>query len=148
MHTYESELIGYISQKPSFAAGSIRSQFKYLNPEITDEEIFISLSRVGLHREHLPLRLDTFVGGGGEKGSALSGGQLRKLAVARALLRNPKVIIADEPTADLDSSSARDVMSAIFEAVRAGACLVVVSHDEEVLKSADRCISVQVSTDE
>lgn len=148
LQTYEFESIGFISQKPSFAPGSIREQFSYLDSEISDEEIFDSLSKVGLHSEHLTSGLDTFVGGGGEKGSALSGGQLRKVAVARALLRNPKVIIADEPTADLDSHSAQEVMKSIFGAVAGGAALVVVSHDPVVLNRADRCISVEVASDE
>ena len=148
LHTYETGDIGFISQKPSFAPGSIRDQFTYLDSEISDEAILSSLSQAGLHNEHLSSGLDTFVGGGGEKGSALSGGQLRKLAVARALLQNPKVIIADEPTADLDSDSANEVMNAIFEAVQGGAALVAVSHDADVLKRADRTIAIEVSSDE
>ena len=148
LHTYEIDSIGFISQNPSFAPGSIREQFKYLDSEISDQQIFDSLSQVGLHSAHLSSGLDTFVGGGSEKGSALSGGQLRKVAVARALLQNPKVIVADEPTADLDSESAQEVVKLIFEAVDGGAALVVVSHDSVILDRADRCIQVEVTSDE
>ena len=74
--------------------------------------------------------------------SQLSGGQIRKIAVARALIRRPFLIIADEPTADLDSKSAESIMRALREAVSQGAALICITHERDFLASSDRILEV------
>lgn len=75
--------------------------------------------------------------------AALSGGQRQRVAVARALSNEPLVVLADEPTGNLDSASTLDVLR-LFESLHeAGQTLVVVTHDERIAATADRLISMR-----
>ena len=89
------------------------------------------LERVGLENraDHLP--------------SALSGGQQQRVAIARALANAPHVVLADEPTGNLDSAATTDVLR-LFEQLRAdGQTVVIVTHDERMAATADRLISMR-----
>lgn len=72
----------------------------------------------------------------------VSGGQAQRVALCRALLNQPRVILADEPTGNLDQGSAGLVLNALQEASREGSVVVVASHDPDVVARADRVISV------
>lgn len=75
--------------------------------------------------------------------SALSGGQRQRVAIARALVNKPAVILADEPTGNLDSAATVEVLR-LFDALHAeGLTLVVVTHDERVAETADRLVSMR-----
>ena len=74
--------------------------------------------------------------------AALSGGQRQRVAVARALVADPLVVLADEPTGNLDSASTRDVLQLFDQLHRAGQTLVIVTHDVQVAATADRMISM------
>lgn len=75
--------------------------------------------------------------------SALSGGQRQRVAVARALSNEPSVVLADEPTGNLDSAATLDVLN-LFESLhRAGQTLVIVTHDARIAATADRMISMR-----
>ena len=74
------------------------------------------------------------------KPGELSGGQQQRVAVARALVTDPDLILADEPTGNLDSVSARDVMDLIDELHRSGRTIVLITHDADVADAADRTV--------
>ncbi|MFF5109457.1 ABC transporter ATP-binding protein [Streptosporangium sp. NPDC000509] len=108
---------------PALLAGRSRRQAR--------RRASLLLERVGLadRARHLPSRL--------------SGGQRQRIAVARALVNDPLVVLADEPTGNLDTAATLDVLR-IFEDLRAGGqTLVVVTHDERVAATADRLISMR-----
>jgi ABC-type lipoprotein export system ATPase subunit len=89
------------------------------------------LEQVGLadRAEHLP--------------SALSGGQRQRVAIARALSNEPCVVLADEPTGNLDSAATVDVLRLLDSLRSAGQTLVIVTHDERIAATADRLISMR-----
>jgi len=74
----------------------------------------------------------------GETGAGLSGGEARRLLVARALLSGAAVILADEPTADLDPETADAVTEGLLSAARAGATLIVATHDSRLVAALGR----------
>ncbi|MBP1474364.1 ABC transporter ATP-binding protein [Frateuria sp. MAH-13] len=89
------------------------------------------LERMGLsrHLEHRP--------------GQLSGGQMQRVAIARALLMNPALLLADEPTGNLDSKSAADVLSLLDEVHAQGQTVVMVTHDADVAARAQRQVGIR-----
>ncbi len=75
--------------------------------------------------------------------NALSGGQVQRVAMARALVNRPSLILADEPTGNLDSSSAQEIIALCKELHRKGNTLVIVTHNEDIAEQAERTISVR-----
>ena len=93
---------------------------------VKDEEAVALLERVGV--AHLR---DTYP-------NELSGGELRRLAIARALIRHPGVLLADEPTGDLDDENTREVLQLLREAADSGAAVLLVTHEREAAAYADQ----------
>ena len=131
------KVIGWIPQSPALATGTVRKQFTLLNRDISDVEITELLKQCGLSTQDLPHGLDTTIAGSGESGSSASGGQIRKIAIARALAAKPRVIIADEPTADLDELSSNQVLKALRDYAASGAIVICISHDLSLLIPTD-----------
>lgn len=92
---------------------------------------FEALERVGLSKRihHRP--------------SQMSGGQQQRVAIARAVAARPPVILADEPTGNLDSASGRDVMRILHELSDEGRTIILITHDNEIAEEANRIIRIQ-----
>ena len=76
------------------------------------------------------------------KPGELSGGQQQRVAVARAIAAQPPVILADEPTGNLDSRSTADIMDILKELHRSGRTVIVITHDDDIARQADRVIRI------
>lgn len=74
------------------------------------------------------------------KSNQLSGGQIQRVAIARALVMSPSIILADEPTGNLDSSTAHDVMSLLQDINKEGKTIILITHEEDIAAYADRKI--------
>ncbi len=122
--------ISVIPQEPVFLRESIREELKLFNKDATDEKMQSVLEKVGLG--DLSLDRDVF-----EEGSrTLSGGQLQRLAIARALLRESPILLMDEPTSSLDASSKQAVWDTI-ESLKDEKTIIIVSHDAFEIANAD-----------
>lgn len=128
--------ISVIQQQPVFLHETIRDEMLIFNRGATDEEIKEALAKVKL--EELSLDRLTFEN---EK-ATLSGGQLQRLAIARALLRKGSVLLMDEPTANLDAASKQEVWNAI-EAIKDEKTVIVVSHDAFEIANADQLVILE-----
>ena len=76
------------------------------------------------------------------KPTELSGGQMQRVAIARALAMNPDILLADEPTGNLDSSSGTDIMAVFNELWKSGRTLVIITHDPALAKRASRVVEI------
>ena len=130
--------IGWIPQNPSLISGTLRELFQFLDPLVSETEIERALSRVGLEVKALPSGIDTDIGGSHEKSGHLSGGQIRRIAIARALFINPSLLIADEPTADLDHNSAQEILTLIHDLASEGVIVIAVLHSPDHRISGSR----------
>ena len=72
----------------------------------------------------------------------LSGGEQQRIVIARALLNNPKLILADEPTGNLDTKSTQEIMEILKELHRSGRTVIIITHDEEIASQAHRVIRI------
>ena len=128
--------VGLVEQEPAVFHTSIADNIRYARPDATDDEVRAAAARAGLARfvATLPEGHDTVVG---ERGAALSAGERQRLAVARALLAAPSVLVLDEPTAALDPESEQQVAEG-FEAVMRGRTTVLITHRAALARRADR----------
>lgn len=104
---------------------------QYYHSIVDEKEALSALARVGLEKrcEHLP--------------KELSGGEQQRVCIARALINYPKLILADEPTGNLDEANEQIVID-IFKGINAdGSTIIIVTHDPEVAKSADRIVTLE-----
>ena len=76
----------------------------------------------------------------------LSGGQIQRVAIARALMMKPSLLLADEPTGNLDTKSANSIMELFREINQQGTTIIVITHEEDIAKFADRTIRIQDGT--
>jgi len=130
--------IGMVLQDPILFSGSVRENILYGKPEATEEEV-IEASRAAHAYEFimsLPHGFDSEVG---ERGCFLSGGQRQRITIARAFLKNPKILILDEATANLDPESEHLIQNAMKRLV-IGRTTFIIAHRLSTVVNADRIL--------
>ncbi|MDA7742139.1 cysteine/glutathione ABC transporter ATP-binding protein/permease CydC [Francisellaceae bacterium] len=132
------QLMTVVAQRPHIFNASIRENLQLAKPEATIKEMMHALEVVELKAfvESLPEGLETWTG---EQGQALSGGQQKRLALARAVLRDAPILILDEPTEGLDSITEAKTIQAL-EKVMMGKTVILVTHNEQLAKRMNRVI--------
>ncbi|MET8307261.1 ABC transporter ATP-binding protein [Micromonospora sp. NPDC005173] len=133
--------LGVVTQDGHLFHESIRANLVFARPDATEEEMWEVLRRARLDAliRSLPDGLDTVVG---ERGYRLSGGERQRLTIARLLLARPRVVILDEATAHLDSTSEAAVQEALAEALT-GRTSVVIAHRLSTIRAADQILVVE-----
>ncbi|WP_215447873.1 ABC transporter ATP-binding protein [Streptomyces sp. ATCC 21386] len=131
-------VIGYVEQDAPVLAGTLRENLVFAAPGATDDEIREVLTRTRLDAlvERLPHGLDTPVG---HRGTKLSGGERQRIAIARALLRGPRLLLLDEATSQLDAVNELALRDVIAETARETTVLVV-AHRLSTVTDADRIV--------
>ncbi|MEV6636546.1 ABC transporter ATP-binding protein [Actinoplanes sp. NPDC051470] len=133
--------LGVVTQDGHLLHDTIRNNLLFARPGATEDELWDALrrGRIADLIESLPDGLDTMVG---ERGYRLSGGERQRLTIARLLLARPRVVILDEATAHLDSTSEAAVQAALGEAL-AGRTSVVIAHRLSTIRSADQILVLE-----
>ena len=130
--------IGYVSQDTQLFAGTIRENLLFVNPEATDEKCIEALKNASALAiiERGSKGLDTKIGEGGIK---ISGGERQRLAIARAILRDPDIIIFDEATSSLDSLTEKDITATIKDiaTTRPNLMTIMIAHRLSTIVHAD-----------
>ena len=130
--------IGVVAQEDTLYAGTIADNIAFFDSEIDMPRVIecASLAAVSHDIDAMPMRYDSLVG---DMGAALSGGQVQRLLLARALYRRPKILFMDEGTAHLDIQTENQVNAAIRSL---GITRILATHRPETLSLADRVVEI------
>ncbi len=130
--------LAWVPQQPRLFQGTIADNIRLGQPDADLRQVRAAAeqARIAEFIESLPQGYDTQVG---ERGAGLSGGQIQRIALARAFLRNAPLVILDEPTANLDPDSERLVQEGI-DALAQGRTLLVIAHRLQTVRRADRIL--------
>jgi len=126
---------------PPFADQTIRQNIRYARLEATDAEIEDACRAAAIHDdiEGFPDKYDSKVG---ERGVRLSGGQLQRIAIARVLLKNPKIVLLDEATSAIDSAIEEQIQTA-FRRLSKGRTTFVIAHRLSTIVEADQILVIE-----
>ncbi len=133
--------VGYVGQHPHMLNASLRVNIALNDAHADPQKLTDALHAAAAEDilAGLPRGVETRLG---ENGAGVSGGEARRLTIARAIYAGASVILADEPTADLDSATAEKVTDALIAAVQNGASLIVATHDPRLAGRMDREIKL------
>ena len=127
-----------VEQEPFVFHTTIAENLRYSRPDASDSDLEEAARAAGIHEfiHNLPLKYETQVG---ERGMALSAGERQRIAIARAFLADPAVLVLDEPTAALDPGSERQVVAG-YGAIMKGRTTILITHRLELARQADRVL--------
>ncbi|MFN8079316.1 MAG: ABC transporter ATP-binding protein [Kineosporiaceae bacterium] len=133
-----ADVVGVVSQETYLLHASVRDNLRYAKPDATDAEIEDAARAAQIHDliVALPDGYDTVVG---SRGHRFSGGEKQRIAIARTLLRDPRVLILDEATSALDTRTERAVQQA-FDALARGRTTISIAHRLSTVRDADQII--------
>jgi len=130
--------VGVVLQESFLFPGSIKDNIAYGRPDATLEEVMDAAQAANAHHfiVNFPDGYDTYVG---ERGHRLSGGERQRIAIARAILHNPRILILDEATASVDTETERMIQEGL-ERLVSGRTVFAIAHRLSTLKNADRLV--------
>ena len=130
--------MGFVTQETYLFHASIRDNLLYARPDATEEELVAATSAAAIHDRiaELPDGFDTVVG---ERGYKLSGGEKQRIAIARVLLKDPRILILDEATSSLDTVSERLIQAALGRLTE-GRTTIAIAHRLSTILRADRIL--------
>jgi ATP-binding cassette subfamily B protein len=133
-----SSIVGVVSQETYLLHTSIRENLRFARPDATDEEIETAARAAQVHDliADLPDGYDTVVGA---RGHRFSGGEKQRIAIARTILRDPRVLVLDEATSALDNTTERAVQAALDDLAR-GRTTITIAHRLSTIASADQIV--------
>lgn len=134
-------IVGVVTQETYLVHDTIRENLRYGNPDATQEQIESAARAAAIH-DHiasLPEGYDTLVG---ERGYKLSGGEKQRIAIARAILKDPRILILDEATSALDTQSERLVQTALAGLMK-GRTTFAIAHRLSTIQAADQILVVK-----
>jgi ABC-type multidrug transport system fused ATPase/permease subunit len=133
--------VALVDQEPTILHATIAENIRYARPDAPDAEVVEAARQAAIDRfvDVLPEKYATVVG---ERGMALSAGERQRIAVARALIANPAVLILDEPSSALDEITERRLVDG-YRGVMRGRTTIVITHRRDVARRADRVIAIE-----
>jgi ATP-binding cassette subfamily B protein len=133
-----SAAVGVVSQETYLLHASVAENLRFAKPDATDAELVAAatVAQIHDHLQALPDGYDTVVG---ERGYRFSGGEKQRLAIARAVLRDPAVLVLDEATSALDTQTEQAVQEAI-DAASAGRTTITIAHRLSTIRNADEIV--------
>jgi ATP-binding cassette subfamily B protein len=133
-----ADAVGVVSQETYLFHASVRENLRFARPDASDEEVEAAAMAARIHASiaRLPEGYDTVVG---ERGYRFSGGEKQRMAIARTILRNPRVLVLDEATSALDAETERAVKEAL-DSLAEGRTTIAIAHRLSTVRDADQIL--------